>query len=422
MRVWMVELRLLLRARPTVVAVLLLTLLSAAAVTGGMAEVSRQRAAIARIASAQAEDVGAIAKWVNEKKDPGSAAYYTFHATWDAPSPLAFAALGMRDVAPFIQRVRALGLEAQIYDGDNFNPELALPGRFDWSFVLVFLMPLFVIVLFHDLSSGEREAGRARTLAAVPGGIAPVLRRRTALRLGAILLAAVLPFAVGAALSGAQPLPVSAAIGLAAAYALFWVGAAALVSRLRWSSTANAATLAAAWLVLVLVLVVPTFANVAIARAVPVAQGAEIALAQREQVNRAWDIPREETMRRFYAGHPRLADSAPLPTGFHYKWYFAFHQVGDEGVAGRVAAYRAGLERRGAAADALGLVLPSVGVQAALTRLARTDLEAQLAFQDRVRAYHRRLRDFYYGYLFYDRPFGTADFARAPRFGGIADD
>jgi len=414
MRVWAYELRLLLRARLTLAAILLLAILSAAAVASGMVEMARQEDAIARIAPAQAEDVAAIAKWVDEKKDPGSAAYYTFHPTWDAPSPLAFAAIGMRDVAPYILRVRALGLEAQIWDGDTFNPELALPGRFDWSFVLLFLVPLFAIALFHDLSSGEREAGRLRTLSAMPGGAARVLRRRAALRYAALVAAAVLPFVFGAVLSGAGGLPILAIVLLAAAYAGFWVAAAALVARLGWSSVANAATLAAAWLVLTLVL--PTFAQVAIDRAVPVGQGTEIARAQREAVNRAWDIPREATMRRFYASHPQLADSPPLPPAFHYKWYLAFHQIGDESVAPQVAAYRRGLERRAAAADALGWVLPSVGVQAALTRLAYTDLRAQLAYQDRIRAFHRRLRAFYYVYLFRDRPFGRADFGKAPTF------
>jgi ABC-2 type transport system permease protein len=63
-----------------------------------------------------------------------------------------------------------------------------------------------------------------------------------------------------------------------------------------------------------------------------------------------------------------------LPPDFHYKWYFAFHQIGDESVAPQVRAYRVGLERRAALANGLGWALPSVGVEALLTRLARTDL------------------------------------------------
>lgn len=61
-------------------------------------------------------------------------------------------------------------------------------------------------------------------------------------------------------------------------------------------------------------------------------------------------------------------------------------------------------------------MLPPVGVQAALTRLAGTDLSGQLAYQDRIRAYHADLRQFYYRYLFNDLPFRANDFAKAPRF------
>jgi ABC-2 type transport system permease protein len=202
--------------------------------------------------------------------------------------------------------------------------------------------------------------------------------------------------------------------GLILAYLLFWAVLAALIGRLRWASVANAATLCAAWLVLVLV--IPTLAHVVINRLIPVEQGAEIALAQREAVNRAWDIPREDTMRRFYTANPQWGDSPPLGAEFHYKWYLAFHQNGDASVSGRVNAYRAGLEARDSASRALGWLLPSVAAQGLLTHLAGTDLAAQLAYQDRVRAYHKRLRTFYYGYLFRDRPFGRPDFGKAPRF------
>lgn len=416
MRLWIHEARLLLRIRLAAFALALLTILTITSLAAGMAEVSRQRAQIAAIPAAQAEDIGAIAAWVDKSKDAGSAAYYSFHPTWDAPSPLAFAALGMRDVSPYILRVRALGLEAQIYDGDVFNPELALPGRFDFSFVLVFLAPLFAIALFHDLVSGEREAGRLPTLDAMPKGGRRLWRRRFTLRFGLLLGAVGFPFIIASVLAAVPPLTIIAVIGLIAGYLLFWTALALLVGRMRWSSVANAATLAAAWLVLVLVL--PTLAHVVINRAVPVDQGAEIALAQREAVNHAWEIPREETMRRFYATHPHWAKSAPLPPEFHYKWYLAFHQVGDESVADRVRAYRTGLERRAAIAGRLGWLLPSVGVESLMTRMARTDFGAQLAYHDRIRAYHRQLREFYYGYLFTDRPFGADAFSLAPRFPG----
>lgn len=189
MTLWLHELKLFLRARLSVLAIGLLAALSIAAIVAGQSEVNRQRAAIAAAPAAMAQDVGAISAWISRSGDAGSAAYYSPHLTWDPPSPLAFAALGMRDVSPYMLRVKALGLEAQIYDGDTFNPELALPGRFDFAFVLVFLAPLFVIALFHDLVSGEREAGRLRMLDALPCGGRALRLRRAGIRFGLLWLA-----------------------------------------------------------------------------------------------------------------------------------------------------------------------------------------------------------------------------------------
>ncbi|MBJ7437878.1 MAG: DUF3526 domain-containing protein [Sphingopyxis sp.] len=407
------EFRLLVRARFAAAALLLLALLTAASVAAGLAEIRHQRQVIERILPQQATDVAAIAEWVGKIEDPGSAAYYTFHPTWDSPSSLAFAALGMRDAAPYILRVRALGLEAQLYDGEAFNPELALPGRFDFSFVLVYLAPLFVIALFHDLWSSEREAGRYVMLQALSLG--PRLWwRRSVLRFGFLYAALALPFVVGAMLSGASARPLAQILLLIAAYLAFWAVAAVIFARRGWSSATNAATLAACWLVLTLIL--PTLSHIVINRAFPIGQGVELTLAQREAVNKAWDIPRETTMARFFASHPEWRDTPPLPPEFHWKWYFAFHQVGDESVADLVRAYREGLEARDSAAHALGWVLPPVGVQAALTRLADTDLAGQLAYQDRIRVYHEQLRRFYYRYLFNDIPFRAAEFDKAPAF------
>jgi ABC-2 type transport system permease protein len=414
MNLWRHEIRLLLRAPMARPAIVLSLLLTAAALLAGYAEIARQRAAIERIPALQNEDIAAVADHVAPTGNAGSAAYYSFHPTWDAPSALAFAAIGMRDVAPHVLRVRALGLEAQIYDGETYNPELALPGRFDFAFVLVYIAPLLLIALLHDLVSGEREAGRARVLQALPSGARPVWRRRAALRIGALWASLVLPFAVAALALAVPPSQIAVVAGAAGLYLLFWAGVATLVARRGWSSAANAAALAGCWLVLTLIL--PALAHVVINRAIPLQQGAEIALAQREAVNGAWDIPREDTMRAFYANHPEWADSPPLTEAFHYKWYLAFHQVGDERVAPQVRAYRSGLEQRAAAARALGWALPPVGLQALLTRLADTDLQAQMAYMDRIRAFHGTLRRFYYGYLFRDRPFTREDFDRAPRF------
>jgi ABC-2 type transport system permease protein len=407
------ELRLILRARVASGALVLLLLLSALAVWSGLQETARQRLTIDRLALLNERDVAALAARSGPSPEGGSPAYYTFFQTWDAPSDTAFLALGLRDVSPWVMRIRALGLHAQLYDGENFNPEVALPGRFDFAFVLIYLLPLFAIALLHDLVSGERQSGRLRMLAAMPGG-ATMWRRRVALRYALLFACLAVPVLAGLAAAGSGVGAACLVLAVSAAYLAFWTGVCLLVGTLGWRTVTNATALMGAWAVLTLV--VPALANVALSRAIPVHQGVDLMLAQRELVHGAWEVPRAETMRKFYAGHPAWQDSAPLPATFHWKWLFAFNQLGDEGVAVQARDYRAGLVARQAWTDRLGWLLPGVGAQAVLHRLANTDLPAQLAYQDRTAAFHREIRHFYYGYLFRERPFGMADFARRPAY------
>lgn len=407
------ECRLLLRSRLSMVALLLLLVLASVAVWSGLHEVESQQQTIARLAPLHEQDVAVVAAQYAEGGDAGSPAYYTFYNTWDAPSDAAFLALGLRDAAPYVLRVRALGLQAQLYEGEVFNPELALAGKFDFVFVLIYLAPLFVIALLHDLVSGERQSGRLRLLLSLPDG-GCMWRRRVMLRYVLLSACLLIPMLVGAAVAGTAALTVGIALVVTASYLAFWVGLALLVASRGWRSVANATALMGIWVILTLVL--PALANVALVRAIPVTQGVDLMLAQRQAVHGAWEVPREETMQRFLASHPEWKDTAPLPSGFHWKWYFAFHQLGDESVAEQARVYRAGLLARQAWSDRLGWLLPGVGVQAALHRAAHTDLLAQLAYQDRIADFHRQIRDFYYPYMFIDRPFSTADFQHRPTF------
>lgn len=139
-------------------------------------------------------------------------------------------------------------------------------------------------------------------------------------------------------------------------------------------------------------------------------------LAQRQNVHGAWEVPHAQTMQRFLAHHPEWTRQAALEAGARWKWYFAFNQVGDESVADQFLAYQQGLLARQQWTARLGWLLPAAAVQTMLHRMAETDLQAQLTYQARITDFHAQIREFYYPYLFNDRPFGAADFARRPTF------
>ncbi|WP_277967661.1 ABC transporter permease [Sphingomonas echinoides] len=408
-----VELRLILRSRLAAAALALLFLLSALSIWSGLSAVDRQDATIARVTAEQARDLAAVAKEYGKPDgEAGYAAYYSFLLTHDRPSALAFLALGQRDVQPAVLRVRALSLQQQLYESETLNAEQALPGVFDFAFVAIYLAPLVVIALTHDLVTGEREGGRLRLLLSMPG--TGLWRRRIGLRYLLVALSLLTPAAVALVATGAPAMLGLGIVVVISVYLAFWFGLSVLIaSRVRASATAAAGSVGC-WIVLTLLL--PTLANAAIARAVPVSKGIDLTLAQREIVHHGWDIPKPATFDRFLATHPEWRGHESFKGRFHWKWLFAMHQVGDEAVAAQVAAYRASLLDRESWTVRLGWLLPNVAAQGVLHRLADTDLVAQLDYQDSIGAFHKELRSFFYPYLFLDRPFTRADFGLLPSY------
>ena len=394
---WRAEARLLLRSNRNVLALLLLLVLSAASVWSGIVQVQDQRATIERVQREQVRDLAAVEEAnAGPEGEAGYNAYYAFMLTQDPPPPLAFAAIGQRDLQPYVLRVRALGLQSQLYDSETYNPELALPGVFDWAFVLIYLLPLVVIALGHDLVTAEREGGRLRLLLSLPGN--GLWRRRVGLRYTAVLLAVGLPLIIGAMIMAAPAVSIATMILIAALYSAFWFGLAMLIGGAMRASTTAAATMIGCWIILTLIL--PTLAHAVIARAVPVAKGVDLTLAQREVVHHGWDVPKEETFARFFVNHPEWRGQEEFEGRFHWKWYYAMHQVGDEAVAADVSAYRDSLKKRETMTRLLGYVLPGVGTMNVLHRMADTDIEGQLSYQDSIADFHTKLRQFYYPYFF----------------------
>jgi ABC-2 type transport system permease protein len=418
MKTLMFEMRLVLHSRLALGAVALLLLLSALSVWSGLQAAAAQRDALVRVAASHQAEVRALADKLASAADAGQVAYDTPHLTTNPPSSLAFAAIGQRDLLPFALRVRLLGLHSQLYESEAINPELAMAGRFDFTFLLVYLAPLFVIALMHDLVTGEREAGRLRLLTSLPANAGRFWRRRIGLRYALLWLALLVPLAAGVAIAGAGAAALGQLALVVSLYLAFWLGVAAWVAA-RASTSATSAAILLACLV-GLTMIVPTALDAVIARTIPVSKGVELALAQRQEVHGGWDLPKALTFEKFFRAHPEWKDTAPVTGRFHWKWYYAMHQAGDHAVAAQVAQYRASLQAREQWTTRAGLLLASVNVQVLLHRMAFTDLRAQLAYQERIAGFHAELRRFFYPYFFNELPFGKADFARMPAYASTA--
>ncbi|MEO1641915.1 MAG: DUF3526 domain-containing protein, partial [Pseudomonadota bacterium] len=381
------------------------------AVVFGLGEVSSQHDTIERLKVAdQTEQAIAL----EDYRDWGSAGYYTFHLTYDAPSDFAFAAMGQRDTSPWKHRIRMLALEGQIYETDAANPDFALIGRFDFAFVIAVISPLLLILLLHDLRASERASGRLALLDATAASENGLWFSRATWRVGALALALIIPLIAGGLISGAGASVLFVATLAVLLHLAFWWAVAAFVNTRGWTAPVNLTALFGVWLALAII--APAAMKTGIDTAVSVPDGGEIMLTQREAVNDAWDLPKDATFDPFLERHPEWADYTAMDSTFEWKWYYAFQQVGDQTAEPLSTAYREGRERRETMASILSWLSPPAKVERVFQSLAETDMDAALEYEDRIRDFHANLRAFYYPGLFRGDAFTNEAIEARPSF------
>ena len=181
------------------------------------------------------------------------------------PAPAAALAVGQSDLLPSLFRVTYRPRETFLNSHEIENPLRLLLGRFDATFVALYLLPLAVLVIAHGLLARERDGGTLALLRAQPFSLARWLTARFLLR-GGIFLGAFTTATLGGwlALGGAAAAlgDVSAWLTLVLAYGIFWFALAWWVGLCVRTAAASALTLAGVWLALVVVL--PATLNLAL--------------------------------------------------------------------------------------------------------------------------------------------------------------
>lgn len=409
------EAKFLFKQRYLLVLLSVVFFLSGFAVWSGISETRTQQATIERLLEKDSFDRENV---LAKQSDYGSAAYYSFHLTYSEPSAIAFAAIGQRDIYPWKHRIRMLALEGQIYETDADNPELSFLGRFDFAFIASVLLPLFVILLLHDLRSSERESGRYDLLITTAAKQQSLWLSRALVLCGALALAMLLPFWVGAIINEASLASTSLISLIVVGHILIWMlltlwfTASKLTAK--QSSAKIASILLSAWLVVTVL--VPVSSDIAIDKLVDSPTGGEILLTQREAVNDAWDLPFSTTWDAFLATHPEWENDTEMVSSFEWKWYYAFQQVGDQKAAELSEAYRQATKQKDELASLAALLSPPVLSQRLMSSIAETDTLAAMRYEQRIRDYHQSLREFYYPLLFKKAPFSLNTMAEIPEF------
>ena len=396
------------------VAVLLLLGLGAYAGWQGNQRIQAAKAATVTAETAYRDQLAYLSSIYPPTTEAGELLYYLAFPAPQPLSPLSALASGRTEVETASLRIRLLALEGQLYEHETLNPRLAAAGDLDLSFILIALLPLFVIAITYDIVSGERERGTwqmARLFAR--------RRRLVAAKIGArVILAAGLVLSlllIGALLAGidADGRAGWAAV-LIALHTLFWFALCLGVAGGRRSSTTNAMILVGVWVALTFL--APAVLRLTNAILYPVPEALELTVRQRQGYHEAWDLPKAATMDGFFEDYPQWSDQTVPEDEFTWAWYYAMNHRGDRAARDASRAYRDILTRRDEWARRWSLLVPPLATQIALDRLSSTDLGTQLAYQEAVRLYHERLKAHFQPLLFSAAPIPEVDWERVPVF------
>jgi ABC-2 type transport system permease protein len=401
-KVLYLELKNFLSGRAVLLGFLGLALLALYGYFHGDQVVSRQEKTLAVVPKVQQDHLKQVLEH-GQGKAAGTTAYYPFYYTVNPPTPWARFSIGQRDVNPFTLKTKMLALEGQLYDAELTNPLTLLVGNLDGAFVFVFLFPLLIIAFTYNVFSEEQENGVWKMVRTSTAYLGSLIAAKLVIRLGTILFTCLTLFLTGILYLG---LPFSAPtwqlLAIVLAYTTFWFVLCVAVLSLGKSSSFNATTLVALWIFLCVLF--PGIANILINKQIPIPEAAETAIRQREGYHAKWDLPKKPTMETFYAAYPQYRKYPISEDRYSAGWYYAMQYSGDAESQRSSQSLFDKLAQRQRLSENFGLFNPAVATQQLMNKVANTDLANHVQYLQSVRQHHRRIREYFYPYIFEDTP------------------
>lgn len=304
------------------------------------------------------------------------------------------------------------------------NPVNLKSGAFDVAFVIVFLLPIFILAMSYDLLSSEKERGTLAMVLSHPITLNKLTASKMVTR-SMLILAVVLAFGVGAVAAvgsdlgnPATWLRFAAWVGAAMLYSLFWFALAVLVNALGKSSATNGMILAGSWLVFVVV--VPTLVSIVATTLYPAPSRMDFIVAAREAQTGA-EFERMKALDQYYYDHVELVPDAADKANDFLTLAMANAASVEKAVMPLYATFRTRLAEQEAAVTRFQVLSPALMTQRALNEISGTSGERYAQFVDQAITYQKQWTDFFAGRFLKKEPLRTTDYDLFPKFNYVEE-
>jgi ABC-2 type transport system permease protein len=333
-------------------------------------------------------------------------------------TPLAPLAVGQSDLAPAYYRVTAHAAYTFLNQIEIANALNLAAGSFDVAFVLIFVLPIFIVALTFDLLSKEKEQGTLALVLAhgvsVQTYVAAKVTARALLIGGLILIANLAAFVtIGADLTDGRTLLEAALwIIVSVVYGLFWFALALLINSWNWPSVTNGVVLANLWLVFVVVL--PAFINIGATLIYPPPSRVELTTELR-QASKEVEEEAAEAREQYYFDHPEYAEGG-TPDAFYFQ-VLATESAISTAIAPHLAEFEEQARKQETMISRLQYLSPAILAQRALSGIAGTAQRWYDDFNAQVLAFHQVWQGFFSERILGSIPMSAASYDTIPVFG-----
>lgn len=345
---------------------------------------------------------------------------------YNRPDGIAALAFGQRDLHKFAIEISegtyyynkyATGYSNKTLSSEITNPQKQLAGHLDFSFVIVFLLPLYFILLSYNVLSAEKEEGTLPLLGVQAVSLKAMFFAKLFVRWLITVVLAISLLLIAAVITGAiTDGRIFLFIAAMMFYSLVWAGIVSLVASLRKPSGFNALALISIWLVLSILL--PAAFNAFLAAKYPAVNKIALASAVQKANAEVFAIPRTAVADSFYKMHPQYNNlpGDTLPGGWYNpRWIRATHAVLDNKVERVETPYLQTLADRIHTASRLSYCSPALLTQSIFTGVAGSDRRQIYAFDTASWHYFKIWNSYLDDRIFFkNNRFTKADFDNLP--------
>lgn len=333
--------------------------------------------------------------------------------------------VGQSDVQPFYYKVYINKKQYLTFESEIENSFLQFIGNFDFSFVVIYLFPLLIIVFSYNVLSSEKEQGTWVLLKTSNQSIAQVILYRIVIRYLMftvffwLIVTPVLLSHIGSSfLYTANWLWLVAFVSL---YFAFWFAASLLVNSFSMRSNVNAMVLIFMWLFTGII--VPNLLQIGLSKVYPVPSRIDMLTAERDAINRYFEKDGQDLTKDVFSNPRTLIRQASVVTpGMVYGYgviVYKSQEIKDRASDIAEAKLYGQIKKQQEAIRRLQLLSPALMMQEELSALSGSHWHQFNQFSMDVDAFRRKTQQFYYPKMAYEntyRTFNVKDAEAIPQF------